>query len=149
MPTIDVRPLQPSDREAWSSLWRGYLDFYRTERPPDIYDLLWERLLGSEPGDGHGLIARADGAPVGLAHYYFQRHGWYAEQVVYLQDLYAAPSARGTGVGRALIEAVYAAADAADCPRVYWTTEDNNAVARRLYDRIGELTPFIKYQRAI
>ena len=47
------------------------------------------------------------------------------------------------GVGRALIEAVYAAG----APSVYWTTQDYNHTARQLYDRIGQLTLFIKYQR--
>ena len=59
----------------------------------------------------------------------------------------ADPSVRGQGVGRALIEAVYAAADAAGCPSVYWMTQEFNAEARKLYDRIATLTPFIKYQR--
>jgi GNAT superfamily N-acetyltransferase len=54
---------------------------------------------------------------------------------------------RGTGAGRALIEAVYAAGDAAGCPTVYWMTQDFNAAGRRLYDRVAKLTPFIKYQR--
>jgi len=47
------------------------------------------------------------------------------------------------GVGRALIEAVYAEADAAGCPAVYWLTQDLNAPARRLYDRVAHVTPFI------
>lgn len=144
---LEIRPLEEADKAAWQRLWRGYLDFYRTSRPDEIYQLLWSRLLADHPYDGHGLIALADGEPVGLAHYYFQRHGWYADEVTYLQDLYATPESRGRGVGRALIQAVYAAADAAGRPQVYWTTQADNTVARRLYDRIGELTPFIKYQR--
>ena len=51
-------------------------------------------------------------------------------------------------MGRALIEAVYQAADAAGAPGVYWLTQDFNTDARRLYDRIGVLTPFIKYSRS-
>ena len=54
---------------------------------------------------------------------------------------------RGKGIGRALIEAVYAAADAHGAATVYWMTQDFNATARQLYDRIATLTPFIKYQR--
>ena len=69
------------------------------------------------------------------------------ENVCYLQDLYATPESRGTGVGRALIEAVYAAADTAGAPSVYWLTQDFNETARKLYDRIGVKTPFIKYSR--
>ena len=63
--------------------------------------------------DYHGLLALRDDAPVGLAHYIFHRHGWHVADVCYLQDLFVAPEARGDGVGRALIEAVYAEADAA------------------------------------
>lgn len=147
--TLQIRPLRESDREAWAHLWRGYLEFYRTSRPDDVYDTLWERLLGDHPYDGHCLIAELDGKPCGLTHYYFQRHGWSVEEVTYLQDLFAAPEVRGTGVGRALIEGVYAAADAADRPSVYWLTEENNAVGRRLYDRIAVHTPFTRYQRAL
>ncbi|MEM7078501.1 MAG: GNAT family N-acetyltransferase [Pseudomonadota bacterium] len=147
--SVTIRPLEPTDREAWAELWRGYLEFYRTTRPPEIYDTLWERLLGDHPYDGHCLIAEVDGEVVGLTHYYFQRHGWSIEEVTYLQDLYAAPQVRSTGVGRALIEAVYAAADAAGRPHVYWLTEEDNSVGRRLYDRIGVHTPFIRYQRPL
>ncbi|NNF92000.1 MAG: GNAT family N-acetyltransferase, partial [Boseongicola sp.] len=86
--------------------------------------------------------------PVGLAHYLFHRHGWSVADVCYLQDLYADPEVRGQGIGRALIEDVYAKADAAGAPSVYWLTQDFNTQARRLYDRIGEVTPFIKYKRA-
>ena len=71
------------------------------------------------------------------------------ENVCYLQDLFVDKHHRGCGMGRALIEAVYEAADRAGCPAVYWTTERSNAVGRRLYDRIGELTPFVKYVRPL
>jgi GNAT superfamily N-acetyltransferase len=145
--TVRVRPLARADEADWRRLWTAYLDFYETTVPEDVYATHFERLLGDDPRDYSGLIAEVDGRPAGLAHYVFHRHGWRIEDVCYLQDLYAEPEARGRGAGRALIEAVYAAADAKGCPQVYWTTDRSNAVARRLYDRIGVLTPFIKYQR--
>lgn len=144
---VTVRPLEAGDHDAWRRLWTAYLDFYETTVPEEVYATTWQRLLGDEPYDPNGLVALVDGKPVGLAHYIFHRHCWKTENVCYLQDLYADPSVRGTGVGRALIEAVYARADAADCPSVYWMTQDFNTTARQLYDRIGTLTPFIKYQR--
>ena len=88
-----------------------------------------------------------DGQLLGLTHYLFHRHAWKEESVCYLQDLYARPEARGTGVGRALIEAVYEEADRQKAPSVYWLTQENNHTARKLYDRIGKLSPFLKYQR--
>ena len=128
-------------------LWRAYLAFYETELPQDVYDTYFDRLLGADPQDFHGLIAEIDGQPVGLTHFVFHRHGWKIENTCYLQDLYADPGVRRQGVGRALIEAVYQAADDAGAPSVYWLTQDFNEDARKLYDRIGTLTPVIKYAR--
>lgn len=143
-----VRALTREDREAWGALWTEYLAFYQSTVPAAVYDSTFERLLGDDPRDFNALVYELDGAPVGLVHYLFHRHAWKIEDVCYLQDLYVAPDARGTGAGRALIEAVYAAADRANAPSVYWLTQDFNAKARQLYDRIGSLTPFIKYARA-
>jgi GNAT superfamily N-acetyltransferase len=142
-----VRPLEPSDTLEWRRLWRDYLEFYATELPEAIYEASFARLTDPAVADYHGLLALRDNRPVGLAHCIFHRHGWRIEEVCYLQDLYVAPEARGAGVGRALVEAVYAAADAAGRPEVYWLTDASNAEARRLYDRVGQVTPFIKYRR--
>jgi GNAT superfamily N-acetyltransferase len=142
-----VRPLASADEPQWRALWRDYLAFYKTELPEDVYSTYFRRLLGDDPQDFRGLIAEVDGKPVGLTHFLIHRHGWKIENVCYLQDLYAVPEVRGRGIGRALIEAVYAAADAEGAPGVYWLTQDFNAEARQLYDRIGALTPFIKYAR--
>ena len=147
--TLAVRSLTEADERPWRDLWRAYLAFYETTVPDDIYSTYFARLLGDDPQDFHGLIAEVDDTPVGLAHYLFHRHGWKVENVCYMQDLYAAPEVRGQGVGRALIETVYAQADAAGAPDVYWLTQDFNTEARRLYDRIGTCTPFIKYARPV
>lgn len=144
---LNVRFLRADDYDSWCALWREYLTFYETSVPESVYENTFARLLGDDPQDFSGLVAESGGALVGLTHYLFHRHCWKIENVCYLQDLYAAPTARGMGVGRALIEAVYAQADAAGAPSVYWTTQEFNHTARQLYDRIGQLTPFIKYQR--
>lgn len=145
--TCQVRPLHPRDEADWRRLWTDYLAFYETTLPEAVYSSTFARLLGDDPQDFNGLIAEVDGAPVGLTHYLFHRHAWKIENVCYLQDLYADPRVRGTGVGRALIEAVYSAADAVGAPSVYWLTQDFNHQARKLYDRIGVLSPFIRYGR--
>jgi GNAT superfamily N-acetyltransferase len=146
--SITVRPLERSDYTVWRQLWTAYLDFYETTVTDEVYETSFERLLSGDAHEFHGLIAANDGVPVGLTHYLFHRHGWKIQPVCYLQDLYTSPEARGLGVGRALIEGVYAAADEAGAPDVYWLTQDFNAPARKLYDRIAHVTPFIKYARA-
>jgi len=144
---ISVRPIVETDRSEWARLWNAYLMFYETSVTPEVYDTSFARLLSNEPNEFHGLLAELDGKPAGLVHYLFHRHMWKSENVIYLQDLYADPQVRGRGVGRALIKAVYAAGDAAGCPSVYWLTQDFNTQARKLYDRVGILTPFIRYNR--
>ncbi len=143
-----LRPLRGEDEADWRRLWRDYLAFYETALPEEVYATSFARLIDPEVRDYHGLVALGgDGRPVGLAHYILHRHGWRIEDVCYLQDLYVAPEVRGTGAGRRLIEAVYAAADEGGTPEVYWLTQEFNATARRLYDRVGIATPFVKYRR--
>lgn len=144
---VTVRPLTEADKPGWHALWKAYLTFYETSVPDEVYETTFARLIGDDAHDYNALVAESDGKLVGLTHYLFHRHCWRIENVCYLQDLYAAPEVRGKGVGRALIEGVYAAADAAGAPSVYWMTQEFNHTARQLYDRIGTLTPFIKYQR--
>ncbi len=144
---VTIRPLAQSDHAEWRRLWTAYLAFYETTLPEDVYASTWARLFDAGEYEPSGLIAEVDGKPVGLVHYIFHRTNWAVANTCYLQDLYADPEVRGQGVGRALIEAVYAKADAAGAASVYWMTQDFNATARTLYDRIGKLTPFIKYQR--
>lgn len=145
--SIDIRPIIASDKPDWRRLWTAYLEFYESSVSEDVYDTTFARLLSEEHPAQNGLLAVNDGKPVGLVHYIFHPHNWHLEDVCYLQDLYADPDMRGKGIGRKLIEAVYAAADAKGCPSVYWLTQDFNTEARKLYDRIGTLTPFIKYNR--
>lgn len=147
MTDLVIRPLTPADEAEWRRMWTEYLAFYETELPEEIYQSTFARLLGDDPQDFSCLIAQHQGKPVGLTHFLYHRHGWKVENVCYLQDLWADADARGLGVGRALIEAVYAEADKAGAPSVYWLTQDFNENARKLYDRIGVLTDFIKYQR--
>ncbi len=142
-----IRAIAPTDEPDWRRLWRDYLAFYETELPEEVFATTFARLTSGLPGEYRGLLALREGRPVGLAHYLFHRSCWSVADTCYLQDLYADPEVRGLGIGRALIEAVYAAADAEGAASVYWLTQDFNHTARRLYDRIGVKTPFIEYNR--
>ena len=148
---IIIGRLRESDRARWRELWRLYLAFYETELPEAAYKLLWQRLLGGGgPVWGFGARRGEPGAPlIGSPHYLFHDHGWSARPVCYLQDLYVDAAARGAGVGRALIGQVAAAARERDCLRLYWTTKEDNATARRLYDRIARFNGFIRYDYAL
>jgi GNAT superfamily N-acetyltransferase len=144
---LHIRPLQAEDEAEWRRLWTLYLNYYESTVSEDVYTTTFSRLLSGEANEFSGLIALLDGKPIGLTHYLFHRHCWKVENVWYLQDLVVDKDQRGTGVGRALIEEVYTKADEADCPSVYWMTQNFNEVGRQLYDGVGQLTPFIKYSR--
>ena len=127
MTDVTIRPIRAGDESEWRRLWTGYLVFYESEVSEEVYQTTFARLLkGNEGVDNEyrGFLAEIDGKPVGLVHFLFHRHCWKVENVCYLQDLYADPDVRGQGIGRALIEAVYKAADEAGSPDVYWMTQD-------------------------
>jgi len=139
--------LQVSDWLAWKRLWADYLEFYESPGTISTADTTFERLLDDDPKDFSCIVAELDGRLVGFAHYLFHRHNWHINNVCYLQDLFAEPNVRGRGIGRALIEAVYAKADLNQSSGVYWMTQQSNLSAQQLYDRIATKTDFIKYQR--
>ncbi len=142
-----LRPIAQDDKDAWRALWAGYLDYYETTVSAEVYNTSFNRLIDPEVTDYNGFIAWAGLKPTGLVHFIYHRHGWHVAPVCYLQDLYTDPDTRGRGVGRALIEAVYTQADKDGAAAVYWLTQTCNATARRLYDQVAEVTPFIKYVR--
>ena len=145
---LAIRPIQPADRAAWEPLWAGYNAFYgrvgETALAPAITQALWERFFDpAEPV--FGLVATHAGEVVGLVHYLFHRSTSRIEPVCYLQDLFTSPALRGRGVGRALIEGVYARAGDAGARRVYWQTRATNTAGRLLYDKVASHLGFIVY----
>ena len=145
--SVIIRSLEAKDSAKWSSMWTEYLKFYDSEVTIDIHEMTFTRLIDPNQKVQNCLVAERNGNLIGLVHFIYHAHNWKIEDVCYLQDLFVDPKARGQGVGGALIEKVYAMADLNGTPSVYWMTQDFNVNARVLYDRIGNLTPFIKYSR--
>ena len=141
-----VRKAVDADRDQWAPLWKGYQEFYKVNLD-DVTDGLWLRLMDDCEHQPICLVAEEEGKLLGFVHYLFHGSCWSPKQRIYLNDLFTTPESRGKGVGRALIEAVYAAADISDAETVYWLTQDFNHAGRALYDKVARVTPFIKYQR--
>ncbi|HZR35003.1 MAG TPA: GNAT family N-acetyltransferase [Nevskia sp.] len=149
---FQIRDAARSDFERWLPLWQGYNRFYgrhgATALPDPVTRTTWARFFDpAEPV--HALVAERGGGLLGLAHYLFHRSTTLLDPICYLQDLYTDESARGQGVARALIEAVYQRARGAGSARVYWQTHETNATARRLYDRLAERSGFIVYRHQL
>ena len=151
MEKISIHALTARDREAWGALWQGYLTFYETTLSQEIYDFTFARLIDADLKDCAGFLAfdgdHATGQAVGLVHCLYHLHMWQRGQICYLQDLYVASTHRNQGIARKLITEIYAHADSRGAEGVYWNTQDFNHTARKLYDKVGVKTPFIKYKR--
>jgi GNAT superfamily N-acetyltransferase len=142
-----IRALERGDRPAWQPLWDGYNAFYRHAPTAEVTDAAFSRLC-SEADGFFALVAVGDDAElVGLAHAVLHPSTWTTARYCYLEDLFVARTARGGGVGQALIEAVYGEADARGAVRVYWHTQLYNAPARSLYDEVARATSFVVYER--
>ncbi|OHX20218.1 GNAT family N-acetyltransferase [Chromobacterium sphagni] len=145
---IVVRPAEQNDYQAWRPLWDGYNAFYgrsgETALSEEITRQTWARFHDdAEPVNA--LVAEHQGRIIGLVHTVIHRSTTRLADVCYLQDLFTVPEARGQGVARALIKAVYQQATARQCNRVYWQTHETNQTARALYDKVAENKGFIIY----
>ena len=139
---IEIRPLEPGDRNRWEELFRAYIRFYGRSLDQAAYDRAWREI-----GSGarlHGRAAWLDGRLVGIAH--FLVHPSSSEpDLCYLEDLFTDPTVRGRGVATALVGAVRDWARGQGCGSVYWQTHESNAVARRLYDELATFEGFVVY----
>lgn len=150
MAGLVVREVARTDYDQWLPLWDGYNAFYgrsgATALDPVITATTWERFF--EAGEPvHALVAEQGGQLLGLTHFLYHRSTTSIAPTCYLQDLFTSAAARGRGVGRALIEGVYARAREAGAARVYWQTHETNTTAMRLYDRIAVRSGFLVYAR--
>ncbi|MCA1458287.1 GNAT family N-acetyltransferase [Bradyrhizobium sp. BRP22] len=149
---VNIRFVTRQDYEQWLPLWDGYNAFYgrsgATALAPEITRMTWSRFFDAyEPV--HALVAEQDGTLRGLTHYLFHRSTTAIEPVCYLQDLFTSETARGQGIGRALITAVYEQARRAGAARVYWLTHETNHTAMQLYDKVAEKSGFIVYRKLL
>lgn len=143
-----IRPLVPADRAAWEPLWHGYQAFYQTAIPAETTDVAWLRFHDPQL-PVYALGAFEDERLLGIVHYLFHLSTWTTGPYCYLQDLFTAQEARGQGIGRALIEAVVAAAHEAGASRVYWLTHETNAQAMALYEQVATRSGFVQYRRVL
>jgi GNAT superfamily N-acetyltransferase len=141
--SISIRPITVNDKSRWLELFKEYIVFYKSKVSDDQLELTWQRIHSDF--NINGLLAEKDGEVVGLAHYIFRPSTWEVEDFCYLEDLYVDPKVRGGGVGRALINELEKIATTKGSKRLYWTTAQDNEIARKLYDKVA-ITDFVQYR---
>ncbi len=144
-----VRALEDGDYDGWLPLWNGYLDFYRETIDDEVTRRTFQR-LSRRRDDMFGFVAQSpDGTLVGIAHALLHASTWSASPSCYLEDLFVAPKARGTGAAKALIEAVADEARRRGAGKLYWHTQEFNGPARSLYDQVATRISFVVYERSL
>ena len=144
--SITITPLSKADYDSWLSLWQSYFTFYKTRLPASTTESTWLNFLDNN-APIYGFGAWQDDTLLGITHVVLHPNTWNTTECCYLEDLYVSEAVRGQGLGRALIEQVYEFANKKNCNRVYWTTQEGNTTARKLYDVIASQTDMVQYRK--
>lgn len=134
---MTIRPATPADVATILDLIRELAAY---EREPDAVKATVESLYGTLFGptpSAEAIVAEADDAVVGVALFFTNYSTWSGKNGIYLEDLYVRPEARGTGLGKALLQRLVAMAFARGCARVEWSVLDWNAPAIEFYRSLG------------
>lgn len=143
--TVTIRDARPEDETRWRALWDGYLAFYGVTVTPDITDATWRRVF--DPASAIFMrVAEVDGEVKGFSLSLTHEGTWVRAPDCYLEDLFVDESARGHGVGRALLDDLVALCKKNGWARLYWHTEEGNATARKLYDSYVKSDGHIRYR---
>jgi GNAT superfamily N-acetyltransferase len=141
-----LRGLEAGDWARWQPLWAGYLAFYRAELSEETTRYAFDRLTGGD-STMFGLLAlNEEDEGIGLAHCVVHPATWSEKPSCYLEDLFVAPAARGTDLGRAILEEAKRLSVGRGADRLYWHTQVYNGRARSLYDQVGRPTSFVVYE---
>ena len=136
MAKVKTRPAEARDLDAVASLFDAYRQFY--EMPADLP--LARRYLDERFRRGESVILVAEDATgelVGFTQLYPAFCSVLADRTFVLYDLFVTRAARGTGAGRALMEAAEAHARAAGAARLELQTAKTNKIGQSLYESCG------------
>jgi GNAT superfamily N-acetyltransferase len=141
-----IRSAVAADEAAWRTLWDGYLAFYRADITADVTARTWQRIMDPAAPMIARVAPAPDGRLLGFTIAVLHETTWAIHPDCYLEDLFVAAAGRGRGIGRALIDDLFALARARGWARLYWHTRRDNTVARRLYDTYGEADAYVRYR---
>jgi RimJ/RimL family protein N-acetyltransferase len=141
---IKVRDVQPPDEAVWRDLWADYVEFYESSVPQQVTDATWRRILDPQAPIG-SVVAELDGEVIGFANYVVHEYTWSDRPECLMEDLFVRPRARSGGAGRALTQHLLDRARVNGWAKLYWITQADNLIARRLYDAFTPPDGFIEY----
>ena len=143
-----IGPIDAAEFERLLPLIAAYQRFYEVDAIDEERNRSFFRRFLAPSDDGMLLGARdGDAKLVGYACLYWHFSSLSAAESVLMNDLFVSETARGCGVGRALIEASAAVARERGAAHLEWATAPDNLTAQRLYDSTGaERSEWVEYE---
>lgn len=136
-----------ADRIEWRDLFQGYADFYETPMTDAIADRVWNWLLDPAHVLEGIVVCNANDNVVGFVHIRSCPRSLGGCDVGFLDDMFVAPSARGSGAADALFAALKQLAAGCGWPSIRWITQHFNYRGRSFYDRYTNgPSEFVLYQ---
>ncbi len=135
--TISIRPATPADLPLIAELIRDLADYEKLAHVVRFDEaVLAAKLFGARPY-AEVVIGGLSGIPQGFALFFHNFSTFEGRPGIYLEDLFVRPSARGSGLGKALLSHLAALAVERDCARLEWSVLDWNAPAIGFYQALG------------
>jgi GNAT superfamily N-acetyltransferase len=134
---IAVRPARPADAGVIVGFIRSLAEYERLLHEVRITEADVAAALFAPAPRAFCDIAEADGAPVGFAFWFYSYSTFEGRFGIYLEDIFVAPAARGTGAGLALMRRLSERCRDEGLARLEWQVLDWNAAAIGFYDRLG------------
>jgi D-amino-acid N-acetyltransferase len=148
--TIQIRPIQPADKETWINLWNQYNVFYKRTVPDEVTEATFNRFLDPSNAINCGVAESSNnGKVIGFANYYPHDSTASIKPNFYLHDLFVDPEARAGGVGEKLIDFVAEKAREAGAYQLYWHTQYFNYRAQGLYAKVGERSDLVLWKKGL
>lgn len=143
-----IRAARDDDFFPWLTLYEGYAEFYHQPLSDERSVKTWQWIVRGDHGLRAFVAENADGELVGLAHVRTVAQPLEGTTGLYLDDLFVAESARGTGVATELLEFLRSLASSEGRSGVSWITAADNAAAQRVYDKLAARTTWVTYEMA-
>ena len=147
MSNFAIAPARPDDVPAIHGMIRELAEYEKLSDLVVSTEADVARALFGDAPAVEVVLGRADGIPVAFALYFHNFSTFLGRRGLYLEDLFVERSVRGSGAGRALIEAVESAAREAGASRLYWMTHETNETAQKLYNQVAERPGFVQYRK--